>query len=415
MNTRPTLLKSAFGSVRPYTRHVNGCANTDDSCRCPKWLYENCKGCAPRRYTLTTPSWADAQRLASDKLRSFDPEIAAARAVTEKRSAGLLSLEAAFDVWIKRTETKFGTDATVLRTYRSVKAKAVKWARREHIDYVQDITPLHLTEWQSSRDWLKLADTTRKQQWAVLRSIFAYWKNMGVLESNPIAGIATTKTAEDHVQGPYAQEQVDDVFAHVDQAVPVNIPAREREAYAPRLRAFITLLLHTGCDVIDAVLFDQTRLQDMQINGNGIVPVYRYRRVKTDVQAVIPLTADVTSILRSVPMLHDNREHMPFRDPRIKVASEAENWSRRVGSVLDRAGVKHVELPRGRDGKPRRKPANAKQFRHTFAVRQLVKGLRPEVVARQLGHVDATMVRKHYAPWVPELDESHIREILAAQ
>lgn len=107
-------------------------------------------------------------------------------------------------------------------------------------------------------------------------------------------------------------------------------------------------------------------------------------------------------------MLPNNPAGMPFRHPENKPESDAANWSRRVGRVLDAAGVKCVELPADKHGKARRKRANAKQFRHTFAVRQLVKGLRPEVVAKQLGHVDATMVRKHYAPWVPELDEAHI-------
>ena len=149
--------------------------------------------------------------------------------------------------------------------------------------------------------------------------------------------------------------------------------------------------------------------------ATSIVPVYRYHREKTGVQAVIPLTGDVASILRSVPMLANNPAGMPFRDDRFKLPSDVHDWSRRIARVLDKAGVKYVELPRDKHGKARRKAANAKQFRHTFAVRQLERALRPEAVARQLGHVDATMVRKHYAPWVPELDESHIREILAAQ
>jgi hypothetical protein len=29
-----------------------------------------------------------------------------------------------------------------------------------------------------------------------------------------------------------------------------------------------------------------------------------------------------------------------------------------------------------------------------------------------LGHVDTTMIRKHYAPWVKELDEAHVREVV---
>jgi integrase len=41
--------------------------------------------------------------------------------------------------------------------------------------------------------------------------------------------------------------------------------------------------------------------------------------------------------------------------------------------------------------------ANAKQLRHTFAVRMLKQGKRTENVAKMLGHVGDEMVRKHYA------------------
>jgi integrase len=388
-------------------------------------LYESRRGCASRRYTLTTPSWPEAQRIAADKLRSFDPEIAAARATNDKRRAVLLSVDAAFDLWIERTKAKFGEDAGVLPGYRSLKKMILRWTSQEHIDFIQDITALQLTEWQSSKDWRELAYATRRQRWGVLRSVFKFLKDKEVLESNPIAGIDAPKIDkrkrdEQHVQGPYTQAQIDSVFAHIGDTVPLNIDVNERGMYATRLSAFITLLLNTGCDVVDAVLFDQTRIEDVVIDGNSngqqsrTVPVYRYHREKTGVQAVILLTDAVASILRSVPMLASSPEHIPFRDKTDKIASDVHNWSRRIARVLKAAKVRWVELPADRYGNARRKAANAKQFRHTFAVKQLEKRMRPEVVARQLGHVDATMIRLHYAPWVPSLDEAHIREVLGA-
>ena len=235
-----------------------------------------------------------------------------------------------------------------------------------------------------------------------------------MIESDPITSINAIKADRDHRQGPYTQTQIDAVFAHIKDGVPDNIEPTERDVYATRLHAFITLLLHTGCDVVDGILFDQTRIEDRVLDGNTI-PVYRYKRQKTGVQAIIPLTDDVAAILRTVPMVPENPENMPFRNVHNVVASEVHTWGRRVKRVLEAAGIEWVELPKGDDGKARRKEANAKQFRHTFAVRQLERGRRAEVVARQLGHADATMVRKHYAPWVESLDDAHIREVLAAR
>lgn len=36
----------------------------------------------------------------------------------------------------------------------------------------------------------------------------------------------------------------------------------------------------------------------------------------------------------------------------------------------------------------------------------------PEDVAKMLGHVNAEMIRKHYAPWVPNLEEAYLRRIV---
>ena len=41
-------------------------------------------------------------------------------------------------------------------------------------------------------------------------------------------------------------------------------------------------------------------------------------------------------------------------------------------------------------------------LRHTYAVNALKKGYKPTVIARQLGHKDASMVNKVYGRFVPD-------------
>ena len=105
------LLKSSHGSVRPYTRHSIGCLHPagPDTCSCPKWLYVwNAATGKKSRKSLNTPSWAEAQRIASDTLRGMDPEIASARAVTDKRDQQRMTVSDACDLWIDRTRRQFG-------------------------------------------------------------------------------------------------------------------------------------------------------------------------------------------------------------------------------------------------------------------------------------------------------------------
>jgi integrase len=413
------ILKSSFGSVKPYTRHTTSCLHRDspdhNKCRCPKWLYEYRKGQRPKRYSLNTPSWADALEKATETLRSFDLEIAELRAKEEKRQQKLVTVADACDLWIKRTEREFGESGS-LDQYKSLMRKVNRWAAAHGIEHIQEITPLQLEKWYSSQDWIRHAETTRKQRWGVLRSMFAFLQERGVIEQSPIAAIRAIRLSSEHVQGPYTDEQVKRIFAHVQDSVPPTVSIEEKKVYPARLNAFLLLLLHTGCDVIDAILFRQDQIQDVEVNGR-VVPVYRYFRQKTrhkdsKVQAVIPLLTEVARALRAVPTLPGNPEGMPFRKPAVDERTEVHLWSRRIKSILRRAKIEYVELPRDSKGRSRRKRANAKMFRHTFAVRQLVAKQRVEEVARMLGHVDTTMVRRHYAPWVEERDIAHVTAVV---
>jgi integrase len=171
-------------------------------------------------------------------------------------------------------------------------------------------------------------------------------------------------------------------------------------------------LLNTGCDVMDAVLFDPARIRDLPIEGRT-VSVYRYKRVKTKFEAVVPLLAATAALLRSVPMLAENPPSMPFRDPRLKLASDRNSWSLRVRQALKAANVRWVELPTLDDaGRPRRKQANCKQFRHTFAVRQLRVGQRPEEVAKNARACEHRHGQKALCSLVEEMDQAHIRRVV---
>jgi integrase len=367
------------------------------------------RGEKPSRRTLTTPSWAEALRIATTALEGFNPEIAAARAEKQKAERQRVSVEDACQLWLDRVAGECGRTGAY-PTYHSLTKKFIAWATGKGFLCIQDVTTLSLSQWSSSKEWTKYADLTRQQRWAGLRNMFAHLTEVGVLESNPILTIKPIRLKGDQVQGPYTEEQVKVMFAHVQAGIRVT-EQRRQTIHVRRLHVMMTLLLRGGCDLIDAVSYEPSQIERMMIDGRE-VSVYRYHRSKTGVLAVVPLSDDVVKVLHSVPMLVSNSSGMPFRS-RDTAASDARRWSRCIARVLKAAGVEYVELP-GRDqrGRPRRHHANPKQLRHTFAVNQLKAGQRPETVARMLGHVDTTMIRKHYAPWVKELDEAHVREVV---
>jgi integrase len=395
------ILKSAHGSVRPYTRHLKSCphrrAKDHNSCSCPKWLYVRTQDGQKKRASLNTPSWAEAQRIAADRLRAIDPEIAAARAVTEQHEARLVTVKAACDLWMERVARDLGKEGSY-EQYSVVSKELQNWAKEMGILHIREITSLQLANWYGSRHWTKRSLSTRRQRWVMVRSMFRYWHEHKITPENVATTVRPVRLDGDHVQGPYTDEQVEAVMRQIDSDM--------------RVRTFVLLLLHTGCDVMDAVLFEPARIRDYSMEGRE-VSVYRYKRVKTNVEAVVPLPADIAATLRAVPRLDENPAAMPFRDPRLKIVSDRNAWSLKIRQALKTANVRWVELPTLDDrGTAKRKQANCKQFRHTFAVRQLRAGQRPEEVAKMLGHVNTDMVRRHYAPWVEEMDHAHISRVV---
>jgi hypothetical protein len=164
------ILKNSFGSVKPYTRHTQSCSHRDTAahnrCNCPKWLYENRKGQAPSRRSLSTPSWAEAQRIAAQTLHGFDPEIAAARSAKVVREKQKMSVHDAFKLWIARAERENCVDGS-LAQYRTMSKKLAKFAAGNGITAIQEITALQLEQWYSSREWTRYKDSTRSQRWGL--------------------------------------------------------------------------------------------------------------------------------------------------------------------------------------------------------------------------------------------------------
>lgn len=328
----------------------------------------------------------------------MDPEIAKARAVNEKQQRKLVTIQEACSLFLKKVGREKGKNGN-FGQYSVGVNHLLAWADRLHVDHIQEITTLMLERWYSDKPWSGFEMTTKRQGWINIRSIFRYWHERDLIDRNPALAVKPARGPEDHVQGPYSDEQVAALLGQV---------ASEGDL---RLRGFVLLLLHVGCDVVDAVLFNPNRIQDVRIDGETI-HIYRYKRRKTGVKAIVRLSPEVAKELRSVPSLPENPEGMPFRNPGLELNSDRSQWSKRVIALLHAAGVNWVELPPDDEGRVRRKQANCKMFRHTAAVRWLCDGHMPEDVAKMLGHVNADMVRRHYAPWVPDLEEAYLRRIV---
>jgi integrase len=399
-------LKSRYGSVKPYTRHQSTCPHRNnakpDKCHCPKWLYVRHKGAKPRRYSLSTPSWAEAMSEATKLLEGMNPEVAAARQQKAEQARKAVTISDAAEMWLKRTQHEGS-----LRQYRSLMNRLLRYVDRWNLGkpeaerkvFIDQLDARFCAEWYGSWKW---SNSTMRQRWVLIRSFFAYLKEQGVIRENPAASIKPVAKSRIYLHGPYTDAQYTDILNAVR--------ALEDSVYRTRLRTFIELLRHTGMDVGDAVVF-----RPEMVDADGVL---RYIRTKTGIQAVIPLPPHMVELLREIPLASTSVRAMPFRSAGIPLASDTHNWWLRIKRVLKASGVTKVQLVEksgvlayDRNGNPMMKSTNVKAFRHTFAVGCLTAGIPKENVARMLGHQTTAMLDAHYAPWVEGLDDAHIRKV----
>jgi integrase len=409
-------LKNRFGSVKPYTRHQSDCPHRTESdynaCSCAKWLYVNQRGSKPRRYSLVTPSWAEAVSEASKALDLFNPEIAQARKQNAQAARRSVTIEGAVEMWLDRTRHLYG-DAGTYEQYRSLLKRFVRYIDRwnlgkpeaERITLIEELTPAFCTAWYQSWNY---SNSVMRQRWGIIRSFFHYLKEQGAISSNPVLGIKTVPRGHIFLNVPFTDQQYNDIVNYTQVADPG--PTADCRVYRERLHIFIELLRWTGMDVGDAIQF-----RPAMIDADGVL---RYIRTKTGIQAVVPLPPHTIELLKEIPLAPNSIADMPFRYAGNDLTSDVHNWSRRIRRVLDGAGVVEVQLVEksgvpafDRSGNPVTKSGNAKMFRHTFAVGCLVAGIPKENVARMLGHQKTDMIDAHYAPWVKGLDDAHIRKV----
>jgi hypothetical protein len=446
-----------FGTVNFYTRHyiardpAKSCKDREKGrdykdCACWKWIDETrYADAAPRRagdngnltgetplgdarYSLETKSWTQAEKKARFILRTMDPAAQPSLLAEERREKNTeLTVKQACDLWIAKCVTDFGDEAYT-QTSRSLMNKIQNWADSQvpPIHFACDITEKNLEAWRTSKDWAThehggiYTEGTQAQRWSWMRSVFAYLHRTGALATDPIFKLPFFKAPPQVYQGAYTEAQLKQIFDHAERgALPPGHMTEERSVLRQRNVGFLTGLLHIGCDVVDMVKFDKTKLTQERI-GKELRWVYDYdrqkRRKNTGKKAsIVGLSAAVAKLLLAIPELSDSVPNCPFRKVGRTNVQTARNWGLRIKALLTAAGVTHVLLE-GIDevtGRQRTKAANAKQFRHTFIKRRIEKGKRLEAIAVNVGHRGTAMIEKVYGTMDARLRKAHIKEEFA--
>jgi integrase len=423
----PAPVSYSARTVTVFVRHSANCKDKERGgewrkCRCPKALlvYEGQGSGKNRRVSAKTRSWELAEKRAQELRDSWNPEKAELKRLRAEKQRQQVRLEEAVALFLADQITRLGDDSTVRNSrslfgYINAETKTItrvgrlfRWVEKynahrpadQHITYVADITPTHLTEWRAA--WSGSSDTTNYQRWSRVKGFFNFCETQGWIADSPARKLRSIAVAKGSRTAIFTEEQYSQILKTIQLYVPENVPELTRQAWRRRLMVFTELLRWSGMAPVDAVLY-----RPSLVDAEGILT---YRREKTGELAIVPLPEHVRLLLRDIPLERDSvGPEMPFRSHASTLPSDTRKWAHRHETLFKLAGITEVKT----DHRVRR--PHSYMFRDTFAVWYLTHGVKLHTVSKMLGHSKSETTERAYLPWVREMQQHHIDDARKAQ
>lgn len=260
---------------------------------------------------------------------------------------------------------------------------------------IVDISKSDLELFQAQLLKSGLAPKTVNDVFTVVRGVWADAFGDGIIKTNPLDRITNVETdSEVEHADPFSREEIELIAAANPERM-TDVRMILFNCWAGLSLSEIVALAVEDVDLETGVVSVRRAL----VVGDYKVPKERsrtrtvelidpalelLRQIVIDAQDSEPITIDVVQ-RDNVTRKKDTITPL-FRNSASGAVWNGKTVSKWFTSHLIKAGVRH----RG-----------ANQCRHTFASQALSSYVPVEWVARQLGHTDTTMVRKHYGRWIP--------------
>lgn len=280
-------------------------------------------------------------------------------------------------------------------TYKNYASKAKHVLAKFSEQRVVDISKSELELFQAQLLKQGLSPKTVNDIFTIVRGVWADAFEDGILRSNPLDRLKNIERDDEfEFADPFSREEM----GLIEKADPTRLP---------NVR-MILFNCWAGLSLSEVIALSS---DDVDLERGGIF----VRRAKVGAEYKVPKeksrnrfvelidpALDLLKLIMEDARASDEveisvtqRDNVTFRKEKVRLlfknCSSGKPWNGRTLSIwftahLKRAGVRH----RG-----------ANQCRHTFASQVLSSYVPVEWLARQLGHSDTTMVKKHYGRWIP--------------
>lgn len=376
-----------------------------------------------RRYqeVLDSPINSASIKYASNKLSSIKTEIQENRFEyarhfptsihAHQNSTGTIdrtrTIEGGVALWLSVHEQK-----SARSTYKGYHHKAnhvTNYFKRRRIS---DISKSEIELFQTSLLKARLSPKSVNDIFTVLRGVFSDAYSDGIIHTNPLDRITNIERDAfcDHAD-PFTREELSQIATvRTRRQGDINLIM-----FACWCGLSLSEVIALSWEDIDTNHWT-VHVRRARVGTEYKVPKERSRNRKVELidQAItwlkrqLPVTSNLTPIDISVRQ-RDNVTtknetiRLVFLNGKSNAPWHASSLGRWFTGHLKRAGVRH----RGPN-----------QCRHTFASQCLSSYVPVEWLARQLGHSDTTMIKRHYGRWIPDNTPSMgevVSRMLAAQ
>jgi integrase/recombinase XerD len=354
--------------VTIFRRHNKNCPHKADRyskrCDCKLWFQFTING-HQRKMSAKTRSWEQANKLARKKEDALDRGVFS-EAVPVQQAP--MTVAQAREKYLADKKVEGRTGRSALRKHINMTKRLLEWCNAHGIVFLKDITADNLKDWRNTWTFKRYGDNrpsySWKIHWAVSKAFFKHAFTFGWIPTNEAEKLNGFKVEHEQIQ-PFTREEMTKILASVDGCF------NPEEAH--RMRSFILLMRWSGLACRDAATLERAAMD----NGNRI----RRRRGKTNTFVFVPIPPFVGDSLRQVE--NSNPKYF-FWNGTSQPDTLVGEFQRKLQIVFKAAGVS----------------GHSHQFRHTFAVENLLAGMSIEDVSRLLGHTSLAVTQKHYDAFI---------------
>jgi site-specific recombinase XerD len=418
-------------TIKVQTRHAADCPERADiysrrcDCRKQLWIYENGRD---RTESAKTRSWAQAEKIAAERLAERDPARIQARlleqerarllAVEEEKAAAAaaalvaaqarrVSIDAALDEWFAGIKPKSNTRTN---QFKSIIGKIKSWAQEKELAYLDEITPAALYAWvgqwsenaRNDRDCL--APASQNIYITYLHRFFKWSVMVDYLAKDPSVIVKAQAFERDETRPLSTAAQFDEILEATWRMDENRF--RSTPEYGRDLRAIFLLQRFTGIRIGDALTLERRALRVCPITGRTLLTLKTRKTGKVIKDRPLPVA--VVAALAEIPAHQEHvRPGFYFWANGLDVDNLTNTWTKRI--------LKHLNpwlALVDDDGRPM--AFHSHMLRDTFAVELLVAGVDIHEVSNLLTHKSIAMTEKYYAPWVTKRMEKLHETMVAA-